>query len=487
MHHSYIYTAVAQPGAGKTQKLLDSLIDAFKSTGRLDPTIIALPTLVLIDDIARRIKSLGVPFTTIDHRRGDFVVPALEQALFSKQDQLVICTQESIRRINPSLLTGWLLVVDELPAVVSYPDYSLPPLELKRLFDYADERDGQLWITNGMERLVREQVATNHADMVGKAQSTLSKTAAHIFQMLLNKVDVFIDQPQANGNRHVRAVEEYAEWWKIISSADETHVLAANIEGTEFKLFAEVHGFTLKVSRFQPDSIGYMGAVTVYPLTPKGEIFSKQRMLERHNGQRAIDLVLQTALDHAKATWSKTNPLLLANNWAGLQRVNGVQWVDKDCRGLNNYDQHAEAVLLFGGNPSPSDQKGLDYLLGKYDRDFKSAFLTSRLLEPSLQAVTRTAVRRTNNADHVRLYVQDGRVVDYLLNTYLGHAVVDWSLSDCLPKTIDGRQIDAATKAEVLRLVSQGASVSEINRLTKVSRPTINKWKTQAQTQALAA
>lgn len=480
MHHRDIYTAVAQPGAGKTQKLIDSVIDAFKTADRLAPTIIALPTLVLIDDIARRIRSLGVPLTTIDHRQGDLVVPTLEQALLSKQDQLVVCTQESIRRINPSLLAGWLLVVDELPTVVSYPDYPLPPLELKRVFDYVDERDGQLWITHGMERLVKEQVTTNHADMAGKAHSTLSKSAAHIFQMLLSKVDVFIDQPQANGNRHVRAVEEYTEWWNIISSADEAHVLAGNIEGTEFKLFAEVHGFTLKTSRFQPEPTQYKSPITVYPLTPRGEIFSKNRMLEKYDGQRAIDLVLKNALDHAKATRPKARPLLLANNWALLQRMIGVQWVDKDCRGLNNYDQHADAVLLFGGNPSPSDQKGLDYLLNKYDRDFNSAFLTSRLLEPSLQAVTRTAVRRTDNVDHVRLYVQDGRVVDYLLSTYLGHAVVDWSLSDCLPKAVDGRQVDSATKAEVLRLVSQGVSVSKISRLTKISRPTINKWKTQA-------
>lgn len=480
MHHSYIYTAVAQPGAGKTQKLLDSLIDVFKATGRLDPTILALPTLVLIDDIARRIKSLDVPFTTIDHRLGDLVVPKLEQALSSKQDQLVICTQESIRRVNPSLLTGWVLVVDELPAVVSYPDYSLAPLELKRVFDYVDERDGQLWITHGMERLVREQVATNHADMAGKAHSTLNKLAAHIFQMLLKKVDVSIDQPQSNGNRHVRAVEEFTEWWNILSSADEAHVLAASIEGTEFKLFAEVHGFTFKPSRFQPDAVEYKSPVTIYPLTPKGEIFSKQRMLEKHNERRAIHLVLQAALDHAKTTCSKANPLLLANSWAYLRNEIGVQWVDKDCRGLNNYDHHTDAVLLFGGNPSPSDQKGLDYLLNKYGRDFKSAFVISRLLEPSLQAVTRTAVRRIDNADHVRLYVQDGRVVDYLLNTYLGHAVVDWSLSGCLPKTVDGRQINSATKDEVLRLVNQGVSVNKIHSLTKISRPTIHKWKNQA-------
>ncbi|SDE24472.1 hypothetical protein SAMN05216185_1224 [Pseudomonas guariconensis] len=480
MHHSYIYTAVAQPGAGKTQKLLDSLIDAYKATGRLDPTIIALPTLVLIDDIADRIKNLGVPFTTIDHRMGDLVVPKLEQALFSKQDHLVICTQESIRRITPSLLTGWVLVVDELPAVVGYRDYSLPPLELKRVFDYVDERDGQLWITHGMEKLVRKQVATNHADMIGKSHSTLSKSATHIFQMLLSKVDVFIDQPQSNGNRHVRAVEEHTEWWSIMSSADEAHVLAANIEGTEFEIFAEVHGLTLKTSRFQPEATEYKSHVTIYPLTPAGEIFSKQRMLHMHNGQRAIDLVLQAALDHTRTKHYKTKPLLLANNWACLRSAIGVQWVDKDCRGLNNYDQHTDVILLFGGNPSPSDQKGLDYLLSKYGRDFKSAFLTSRLLEPSLQAVTRTAVRRIDNTDHVHLYVQDGRVVDYLLNTYLGHAVVDWSLSDCLPKAVDGRQIDPSTKAEVLRLVNQGVSISNIAILTKISRPTISKWKNQA-------
>ena len=466
-----IHTAIARPGAGKTEALLAKLPALIKAGKRF---VLALPTLILSDDIAQRASKASIPFRTIDHRSGELVVPELETALWEKRDSFIICTQESIRRARHSLLHGWVLVIDELPKVVDYPDYAPKPAELLRVFDYTEERDGQLWIKYGLEEVVQEQVHTNRADAGGTDCSTLGHSAAHIFRLLLCGVDVFIDKLQSNGKRHVMAVEEYFDWWKIFSSADESHVLAANIAGGEFETFAKVHGFTFSRSIFTPEPGIYSSSITIYPLMPKGQIFSTTKMKEKRGSARLIDLALLTALERTTST-----PLLLANEWAGFERKGGVLYVPKDCRGLNGFDTATEAILLFGGNPSPSDRLGLESLNSKYGRDFVPAFITTRLLEASLQAVTRTALRRTDNTTPIRIFVQDDRVAQYLVETYLQDAVIDWSLSEVIPVKLDGRKRQHHQQAQVLDLLAQQVPVKEIARQTSVTPKTIRRWRTE--------
>ncbi|AEB58090.1 helix-turn-helix domain-containing protein [Ectopseudomonas mendocina] len=467
-----IYTAIARPGAGKTEALLTKLPPLLHEGKRV---ILALPTLVLSNDITERASHMGIPVRTIDQRTEELVIPELKLALREKRESFIICTQEAIRRVPHSLLHGWMLVIDELPKVVDYPDYEIKPEELKRVFDYTEERNSQLWIKDGLKDLVEKQVSTNRADATGTDCSTLGRSAAHIFRLLLSDVSVFIDQPKANGARHVRAVEEFLDWWKIFSSAEEAHVLAANISGSEFEQFAQVHGFTFSNSVFTPGPGAYASTVTIYPLMPKGQNFSKRKMLTPCGSERLIDFVLRTTLKHVRS-----KPLLFANKWAGLQRMGGVQYVEKDCRGLNSYDTSTEAILLFGGNPSPADRKGLEYLNMRYGHDFEEAFITTRLLEPSLQAVTRTAIRRSDNTSHIRLFVQDERVAQYLVNTYLPDAKIDWSLSEQVPYKPDGRKKQHPQYQEAVRLLADGVAIKSIARICNVSPRAIRQWRDKA-------
>lgn len=464
-----INTSIAAPGAGKTEALLGKLPTLLDAGKRV---ILALPTLVLSDSIARRASEAGVAYRNIDQHSGEAVVPALEKALNQKADSFIICTQESIRKVQHKLFSDWVLVVDELPKIVDYPDYALKPMELERVLHFTDELDGRLWIKDDLEKAVREQVSTNRQDARGTACSTLGRSAAHIFRLLLSEVDVFIDQPQPDGVRHIRAVEEYTDWWDIFSSAMESHVLAASIKNSEFEVFAKVHGFRFKESDFAPKSNPSTSIVTIYPVVQHAQKFSKRMMLTPHGDERLIDIVLKKALEYTRST-----PLLFANKWAGLQFKRDVEYVPKDCRGLNSYSHATEVVLLFGGNPSPSDNKGLEYLGAKYGQDFKEAFITTRLLEPSLQAVTRTAVRCRDNTKEAHFYVQDSRVVDYLLSTYFPAATVDWSLAGAIPIKRDGRKLDEQTEEEVKRLIKLDTPTIQIHRKTGVSRQKIQKMK----------
>jgi len=464
-----IHTAIAHPGAGKTEALLTKLPSLIAEGKRI---VLALPTLVLSDAITERASAMGTSFRTIDHRNGELVASELMAALRIKQDSFLICTQEAIRRVQPPLLRGWMLVVDELPSVVDFPDYALNPIELERVFDYTEERDGQLWIKDGLEQSIRDQVSTNRADAMGTECSTLGASAAHVFRLLLSGVDVFIDQPQVNGKRHIRAVEEFLDWWRIFSHAEEAHVLAANVSGSEFELFAHVHGFAFSLSMFTPEQSGYTSTITIYPLMPKGQTYSRAKMQSKHDKERLIDLVLRTTLKQ-----TKTTPLLFGSKWARLERTRNVQYVPKDCRGLNSYDTATEAILLFGGNPSPADALGLEFLRKQYGEDFSAAFVTTRLLEPSLQAVTRTAIRCKGNTDHIRLFVQDERVARYLMQTYLPNAEIDWSLSEQMPVKPDGRKTQHPKREEVIRLLDDGLAIKSIARLCDVTAKTIRRWR----------
>lgn len=466
-----IYSAIAAPGAGKTETLLSSL-PAIQKAGRL--VILALPTLALVDHIAERASRASTPFRIMDHRNGELVVPKLEVALRDKQDSFIICTHEAIRRVQHSLLSGWILVIDEVPKVLDYPDYALNPAELSRVLDYAEEANGQLWIKEEFKQDVRDQVNTHRADLVGIDCSTLGAPAAHIFRLLLDDVAVFIDKPQEDGIRHVRAVEEFLDWWSIFSFAGETHVLAANIVNSEFEVFAKLHGFTFKVSVFTPEARQYTSQVTIYPIMPKGQNFSKSKMIASHGDSKLHDIALEVILNE-----TGTKPLLFVNKWGRPKQQSKVQQVPIDCRGLNGYDSATEAILMFGGNPSPSDSSGLEYLSIKYGKDLQlmqNAFVTTRLLEPSLQAVTRTAIRRTDNTTPIALFVQDERVVRYLKESYFSDAVIDWSLSEKIPVKPDGRKKLHPEQQNAVALYHEKVPIKEIARRVKVSPKTIRNW-----------
>lgn len=464
-----IRTAIARPGAGKTEALLNQLPLFFDAGKRI---LLALPTLALINDVEKRASATGIHSYVIDHQAGEPVVPKLELALQEQRESFIICTQEALRCVKALLLQGWILVIDELPTVVAYPDYALKPDELSRVLDYVEEREGRLWIKDECAASVRDQIDTNRADSMGVACSTLGASAANIFRLLLAEIRVSIDDPQANGVRHVRAVEELQGWWEILGYADETHVLAANLVGSEFELFAMVHGFTFKESVLTPEPYEYTCPVRIYPIMPRGRIFSKQAMQASHGDRRLIDVALTMALQR-----TGSRPLLFANKWACFQNLAHVQYVKKDCRGLNSFDDATEAILLFGGNPSPSDLKGLEHLQEKYGTSFMEAFITTRLLEPSLQAVTRTAIRRSDNTSPIHLYVQDERVAQYLVATYLPEAEIDWSLSEEIPVKPDGRKREHPQHAEVLQQLSDGVPIKVIARTCKVTPKTIRRWR----------
>ncbi|TKK42149.1 hypothetical protein PflCFBP13517_06395 [Pseudomonas fluorescens] len=476
-----IHTAISAPGAGKTQAFITQ-IPSLLSTGR--SIVLALPTLNLTDSFVSRLP-VGLSYCVINSTTCDYVGSELTAALKKKASNLIITTHQSIFAVRPNLLWGWMLVIDELPPVVDFPAFPFEPSELTQLFVNAVEQDGRLHIRDGCAGALETSLATFKAVSAGaEGTSMLSKEGARIYECLKDGHPVFIDSPIHNGNRYVRAVVEFS-CWDTFAAADEVHVLAANVIGSQFDDFAQVHGVTYVRSDFTPKFVGYTSAVTIYPVMRKGRNYSKTAVTMTAHGDSAtnqqkqgeplvIDEILKEILPRAMGT-----PLLFNSNWANFRWLpkGVVHRCSVDSRGLNEYQGETDAILLFGGNPSPSDQLALEFLAAKYGREFRQGFIVSRLLEPSLQAVTRTAVRDRSNTKPIQLFVQDGRVAEYLVSTYMPDAVIDWSLSEICPVREDRRTTPDARRVQVYELFAQGKKNAEIVRLTGVHRNTLPSWR----------
>ncbi|WP_454837808.1 hypothetical protein [Pseudomonas mohnii] len=477
-----IHTAVSAPGAGKTQALI-SHIPSLLSAGR--SIVLALPTLDLTDSFVNRLPT-GITYRVINSATCDHVGTELMAALKKKESHLIITTHQSIFAVRPNLLWGWMLVIDELPPVVDFPAFPFEPSELAQLFVNAVEQDGRLHIREGCAGAIETSLATFKAVSAGAERtSMLSKEGARIYECLKDGHPVFIDSEIPNGNRYVRSVVE-SNCWDTFAAAEEVHVLAASVIGSQFDDFAQVHGVTYARSDFTPAFDGYTTAVTIYPVMPKGRNYSKSAVtMTAHGGVTmdqqkqgeplVIDEILKAVLQQATGT-----PLLFSNNWASFRWLprGTVHRCSIDSRGLNEYQGETDAILLFGGNPSPSDKLALDYLAVKYGREFHQGFIVTRLLEPSLQAATRTAIRDRDNSKPIQLFVQDGRVADYLISTYMPHAVVDWSLSKIIPVAQDGRTIEDPRKQQAYELFAHGTKKNvEISSMTGAHRNSIGKWR----------
>ena len=481
VQNKVIHTAVSAPGAGKTQALI-SQISPLLSAGR--SIVIALPTLNLTDSFVNRLPA-GMSSCVINSSTCDHVGSELMTALKRKTSHLIITTHQSIFTVRADMLRGWMLVIDELPPVVDFPAFPFEPSELTQLLVNAVEQDGRLHIREGCADAIATSLATFKAVSAGAERtSMLSKDGARIYECLKDGHPVFIDSATPNGNRYVRSVVE-SSCWDTFAAAEEVHVLAASVIGSQFDDFAQVHEFTYARSDFTPAFDGYTSAVTIYPVMPEGRKYSKSTMtmvahdgstMDQHKQGQAlvIDEVLKIVLPRASGT-----PLLFSNNWAVFRWLprGDVHRCSIDSRGLNEYQAETDAILLFGGNPSPSDQLALEFLATKYDRVFLQGFIVTRLLEPSLQAATRTAVRDRNNIKPIQLFVQDGRVAEYLASTYMPDAVIDWSLSEICPVGEDRRTTVDARRIQVYELFAQGKRNAEIVRLTGVHRNTLPNWR----------
>ncbi|MBG6288501.1 DEAD/DEAH box helicase family protein [Pseudomonas nitroreducens] len=480
-----IHAAIAAPGSGKTQALIDQLTNCIKFGEKL---VVALPTLILSDDIINRMKSKGLnPKVINSHDKPGFTAHSINGTLRNGNEDLILVTHEGLRLSNPALLCDYTLVIDEVPDIFEIKHIlNIRDIDAERILSETDQEDSQIFIKQGRTEKIKDQVgifksSQKHESIV----STLSAQEFSIFDALLKNGTVISDSCMRDGKKYFNFyITKEKEIFKHISSAKQTHILAANIEGGIFDIFAKKKGYQYQKSKFTPKPLKYNCEIKLHPML--AEPWSKRKVLKdksgtecnehlgKHNYQ-IIDTVFMTAINN------KPNEKFIAiqNSWGkfsneylpeGSDTV--IEFLNLDCRGINTHQDKTAAILLFSGKPSPNDMKCLRMLSKKHSIDIRelvSAWTVKNKLEASLQAVTRTAVRVQGNTKPVFFYVQDQEVAEYLKNTYMPNAVIDNSLALTPPKTQDGRMKISPTEDQKMQVFidttySAGVARKDINK-----------------------
>lgn len=487
MTNKIIYTAIAAPGAGKTQSVIDK-IPAYIETGR--KIIMAIPTLNLSKDLMISMFKANLKPRIINSQLNAIkqdktsVTRLITEILKKGNDDLIIITHDGLRRIDPNLLQGYMLIIDEVPEIMDINHFTLNREEAEPVFAVTDNVNNQLQIKSDQITEIKDRVNTYKASIVGNgSSSTLSALEHKIYDAILTKNIVHIDT-DGEGKTNFHIIVEKSVFPQI-DQARETHILAANIEGGIFDIFAQKLGYQYKKSMFTPEPTAYSCDTFIYPMLSGS--WSKRKVLvdeqgtqnHAHTGKndQVMDRVFQLAIQNTP----EEKFLVIQNSWAKFSEnyrpsvqpeKTKIDFIPMDCRGLNCFQDSTAALLLFSGNPSPNDKKSLKILGDKHGISLKNlidAWIVKNKYEASLQAVTRTKIRSKGNTKSVYFYVQDIDVADYLKRTYMTNAIIDDRLALTINTKQDGKsETTSNEKTKAFAFIrhgfSKGIKQSAINK-----------------------
>jgi hypothetical protein len=503
MSKKIIHTAIAAPGAGKTQAVINKIPYYIEHGYNV---VMALPTLKLNDDILKSMKKANLTPLVINSDQDEIkhnktsVTRVLAEVLKNKNTPLVIITHDALRRTDPALLKGYILIIDELPEIMDINHFSMKPKEAETIFAATDVFNNQLKIKDNRIAEIKARVKTYKSSLLNKdTASTLSVVEHKIYDTILTDNVVHFETDNS-GNINFHTVVEKSVFAQI-DQARETHILAANINGGMFDLFAKKLGYQYERSLFTPEPAKYNCDIYIYPMM-KGS-WSKTKVLANeegnqgytHDGQnnQIVDRVFETAIQHTP----NESFLVIQNSWSkfsdkyrpSVQEVKTeIKFVPMDCRGLNCYQDSTAALLLFSGKPSPNDRNCLKIVGDKHGislTELIEAWIVKNKYEASLQAVTRTAIRTRGNTKPVYLYVQDTEVADYFKQTYMKDAIIDDRLALTIPPKPDGRsKTPPDEKAKALTFIghafNNGFKQADINKAVmefwSVAERTARTW-----------
>ncbi|MBT2373157.1 helix-turn-helix domain-containing protein [Pseudomonas fluorescens] len=471
-----IYVAEALPGSGKSTKFIEKL-PLLLHTSRI---VYAMPTNALIQELALTIKvraglsPLVVTSDTVDH-----VIAHLEKVLAASTQPLVMITHEALRRVDPRLLEGWELVVDEIPSVSDCKGYQFDSISylgsLGNYLDVSPEKKATLKTENTalVENMIRS-----------KDSSALSDSALDVLKaMLTPKCSVEVEAQSTKGKRLVRIVR-YRDFLPAFSNANSVHILANNVKDTLLGVHATYQGWQFEPSIFTPDFDGYGKRVELHPfLTTK---YSKTQSMMQRNGKPADawDEGVQLAdwLRCITAMVGDEKGLAFAHQWMQYNFSDSITKLPIDSRGINGYQDRHIAICLQHGNVSCDDALSFHTLcemLGVPVSEVRKAIEFERFYESTLQAVARTSLRDRNSTEPVTLFVQSMDMAEYLKGKLGRLASINTELvmSPWEKQESEKKKAKAQQQAEVISLlIEAGKSRQHIAKELGIPYPTVKRW-----------
>lgn len=411
MTNKTIYVAEALPGSGKSTKFIEALPNLITSSN----IVYAMPTNALIRELATSIKiSCGISPAVITSETTEQVVSHVEKALAKTTDSILMITHEALRKVDPRLLDGWDLVVDEVPSVSDCKGYNFDCIS------YLSSLERYLTVGEDKKATLKpEHVALVETMIKAKEGSALSSSALDVLKaMVTPKCSVEVERQSTKGKRLVRIVR-YRDFLPAFSYANSVHILANNVRDTLLGVHAESQGWSFERSIFTPEFDGYGKRVELHPFL-KGK-YSKTQSLMKRNGEPSQDWDEGSQLAHwlhgVTAMIGNEESLAFMHEWVKYNFGDSVTKLPIDSRGINGYQDRNIAICLQHGNVSPDDALSFHRLSEMLDvpvAEIRKAIEFERFYESTLQAVARTSLRDRDSTEPVTLFVQSIEMAEYL-------------------------------------------------------------------------
>ncbi|UVL79339.1 DEAD/DEAH box helicase family protein [Pseudomonas putida] len=459
-----IQALIAPPGAGKTTWLINHIND-----NRDQRSIIAFPTKHLSAEIQSRLTNLKLAFNSIDSDTIDgSVIQCLEATLLNQNDQIIICTHESLRLIKAETLQDWHLYIDEIPTTWDCDTLSFSDLSYRTALEQFAEPDGE-----SKNRLkAKANCKQLMESLANQADSALSSEARQLLKALLDeRYIVEVDELDVNQVRTVRVVG-IKQYIPVFEAAKTTVVMGAEIERSLLGVILKGAGWTVTPIDANLGFKGYGNKVTIHPFLAANETYSKSKALLKSGKLEASykeGCLLDEWLQHDvfRIIGSK-KAILVAHSWCNPKLPitedgqSNIARTNIDSRGLNEYDDYRIAICLQHGNLTPFENDRSTPTLAKLlstkheinASDIKDAIKYERFYESTLQSVCRTALRSQADQGDITLFVQDQDIATFL-SSKIGNCKVDESYS------IAAVRADSAATVNRHRLMHKAITLSD--------------------------
>lgn len=405
----------------------------------------ALPTHQLMEEIQHRCLELGVPCRSINDKESEGKRVKSLQGVLERKEPLVLTTHSALLLVDDAYLEPYTLVIDEVPPSLEIFSKKLSSEDLKVLLAHLNIEQGQLSIQPNksaeIDTLVKAYKQASINDQIG---TTCSELTYQIYDVLLGG-GVVTHKILPQKQNHVLCAAKISPIFDKITRAHAVHLLAASDENGLFAVIAKAKGFEFKTSEFEPPEFNYSGNITLFPLMDA--VWSKGRALRNKDGEpnyahigekgkQFIDEAILLAYEHSE----NGKILLFRNNWfktSAVMDYDRLTVCPSDSRGLNNLSDCTAAILVYSGQANPNHVPALQALaekLGTRGSELLDAWHVTHKLERVLQDAARTGVRRRNNKDDIRLYLQDMEVCEYLIAHGMPSARINKFLMRTVPK-----------------------------------------------------
>lgn len=471
-----IYVAEALPGSGKSTKFIEAL-PLLLHTSKI---VYAMPTNALIQELALTIKvKAGLSPMVITSDTVDHVTAHLEKVLAANTLPLIMVTHEALRRADPRLMSGWDLVVDEVPAISDCESHTFDSVSyLGSLANYIEVGDNKrAHIKEGQQALIESIVKS-------KDTSALSASALDVLKNILSDQCCVEVEKQSEKNKRLVRLVRYRAYLPAFEHANSVHVLANNLKDTLLGVHAASQGWSFERSMFTPEFDGYGKRVELHPFLQGS--YSKSKSLMQRNGKStdawSNEVQLSEWLNGVTAMIGDKESLAFMHDWVKYNFSPNVTTLPIDCRGINGYQDRSIAICLQHGNVSPDDTLSfptLSEMLGVSVNDIRKAIQFERFYESTLQAVARTSLRNRDNTHPVTLFVQSMEMANYLkgLLGRLATINTDLMMSPWEKELSEKKKAKAAIQAEVITMFQfEGVDRQTIAEQLDIPYHQVRRW-----------